>query len=1261
MSENPFVHLHVHTEFSLLDGLSDINKLIDRAKALGMPSLAITDHGTMFGVMDFYRAAKKAGIQPILGMEGYLAPRRMTDKEARYDSKPFHLLMLAQNNAGYQNLLKIASAAQLQGYYYRPRIDKEFLRAHKDGIVTTSGCLAAEIPHLVMNGQTDLARERIDDYVQIFGRDHFYLELQQHEIEDLKPVNQWLIETAKRDNLRLVATADVHYVLADDYEAHDTLLCIQSGALKTDTNRLSMSDNSYYLIDQPRMWEWFGDINDGEPLKNSLAIAEMCEINLDKKQYHLPIFPVPDHHNDTTYLRFLAELGLRWRYGDAVDSDPVLQERLDYELRVIGEMGFNTYFLIVWDLCEYARVADIWWNVRGSGAGCVTAYCLGITNIDPIQNNLLFERFLNPGRVSMPDIDMDFPDDRRAELISYAVRKYGDDKVAAIITFGTMGAKAAIRDVGRALNLDLSVVNQVANMIPTEPKPKKVHEYVSDNPELEKLYKTDSAVRQVIDTAAKLQGVTRHASTHAAGVIISDVPLEAYVPLHRPTKEKANKNKSDDDTSGDAISLSQVTQFPMETCESIGLLKVDFLGLSTLTIMRRACDLIEKHHGVVYSMDNIPYRPTDDPALNEMLRLTFEMIGRGETVGVFQVESSGMQQMLREMRPTLFEHIIAAVSLYRPGPMDYIPDFNARMHGTKEVHYHHPKMEKILAETYGILVYQEQIMQVASELFGYPLGEADLMRRAVSKKKKEDLLKHKSIFVERGPKLDPTITVPIAEAIFDEIEFFANYGFNKSHAADYAVITVQTGFLKAHYAAEYMAALLSVYFDAPDKMAVLLDDCRRQGLPLLAPNINYSSLDFDIQNLESGQRGIRFGMAAVKNVGIAAVTPLIHEREKHGVYANLEDFCRRNDLRPVGKRTLESLIKVGAFDDMGTRPQLLQALDRIISYSIEHHKAKEVGQSSLFGDAADNSQQNLLDNLPKVEEAPLREILDWEKDLLGIYVTQHPIDRMMEQLSVTSHLSTTADIKAWDDAKNDTAVQVVGLVSGLRKVATKSKDMMCIVTLEDRYGTMETVFFPRSWGKFEDLLEEGKVYLFVGRADRKRGDWQIIADNVRTQFDNVASAEAPLEYNAHAAWMIGTDSAAVNTANDGMQSAGSNGDVVIVMNEPPAFPEWLPSESDESGLQRSPDFDMPDDLFGGAAISAPPRTLIVFFKRGDNEIRRFKRVENCLRSTFGSDRVEMILVARDGSELPYDFSWTTQITDKLIDDLSTISGVEVRL
>ncbi len=780
-----FVHLHVHTEFSLLDGLSQIKKLVGRAKELGMPALAITDHGAMFGVIDFYRACRAAGIKPIIGMEAYITPwgRSMRDRDSELDARSAHLLLLARNQTGYKNLLKLASAAQLEGYYRNPRIDHEFLAQHAEGLIATSGCLAAEIPRLVEEGREDEALQRIGWYQDVFGRDNFFLELQHHDIEQLHALNRWLLAHQRYAQVPLVATNDVHYVLAEDYDIHDTLLCIQTSSVKADRNRLRFESQSFHLRSIPEMWELFHHVP--EALTNTLLIAEMCDVNLDSDGYHLPVFPVPEGFTPATYLRHLCERGLRWRYGARAD-EPAVRGRLDYELHIIHEMGFDTYFLIVWDLCEFARHADIWWNVRGSGAGSLAAYCLGITNIDPLTNGLLFERFLNPGRVSMPDIDLDFPEDRRAEMIQYCAQKYGEDKVAAIITFGTLGSKAAIRDVGRALDMPPTEVDRIARLIPSAGKPIKFEDALSDDPEkalpdLKAAYENDPTARRLIDVARQLEGITRHASTHAAGVIVADKPLVEYIPLHRPTKGSAED-----------APVKMVTQFPMETCESIGLLKVDFLGLSTLTIMRKACELIEHYHGVHYDLSNIPYRPDpNDPEKTRMVEEMFAMLGRGETVGVFQLESQGMRRMLTDMRPTRFEHIVAGIALYRPGPMEYIPSYNRRLHGEEPVEYKHEKLRSILEETYGIIVYQEQIMQIGAELFGYSLGEADLMRRAVSKKKKEDLLKHRTTFIERGPQhgVDPDT----ANAIFDDIEFFARYGFNKCVVADTEIVDAVSG------------------------------------------------------------------------------------------------------------------------------------------------------------------------------------------------------------------------------------------------------------------------------------------------------------------------------------------------------------------------------------------------------------------------------------------------------------------------------------
>ena len=1522
-----FVHLHVHTEFSLLDGLSQIKKLVGRAKELGMPALAITDHGAMFGVIDFYRACRAAGIKPIIGMEAYITPwgRSMRDRDSELDAKSSHLLLLARNQTGYKNLLKLASAAQLEGYYRHPRIDHELLAQHADGLIATSGCLAAEIPRLVEEGRENEALERIGWYQDVFGRDNFFLELQHHDIEQLHALNRWLLAHQRHAQVPLVATNDVHYVLAEDYDIHDTLLCIQTSSVKADRNRLRFESQTFHLRSAQEMWELFHHVP--EALTNSLLIAEMCEVNLDSDGYHLPVFPVPEGFTPASYLRHLCERGLRWRYGARAD-EPALRGRLDYELHIIHEMGFDTYFLIVWDLCEFARHADIWWNVRGSGAGSLAAYCLGITNIDPLSNGLLFERFLNPGRVSMPDIDLDFPEDRRAEMIQYCAQKYGEDKVAAIITFGTLGSKAAIRDVGRALDMPPTEVDRIARLIPAVGKPIKFDDALSDDPEkalpdLKAAYESDPTARRLIDTARQLEGITRHASTHAAGVIVADKPLVEYIPLHRPTKGSAED-----------APVKMVTQFPMETCESIGLLKVDFLGLSTLTIMRRACELIERYHGVHYDLSNIPYRPDpDDPQTTRMVEEMFEMLGRGETVGVFQLESQGMRRMLTDMRPTRFEHIVAGIALYRPGPMEYIPSYNRRLHGEEPVEYKHEKLKPILEETYGIIVYQEQIMQIGAELFGYSLGEADLMRRAVSKKKKEDLLKHRTIFTERGPQhgVDPDT----ANAIFDDIEFFARYGFNKcvvadtqivdaatgrlvrvgdlatgiatiehtltcdldrltiqsgpvtqimangvrpvyrlttqlgrhitatanhpfytfegwrllaelkigdtiavprripvegrnewpehkvivlghllaegnlchpsgayfytqdedqlqdyiahlewfentrasvskhkgtysvysrridrerppevvewlralglwgkgatekalpsavfelknrqialliarmwegdghlsekgrslyyataseklarqlqhlllrlgiisrlrrvefpykggrpgyqlfvtgyenlstfsqiigshfvcarrktllarlldrgqervfgtkdviplsvknriralkdtvgvtwdelhvqtgiavrefsptssatksgfaratigqladyfdaddlhalahgdiywdkvvaieyvgeeetyditvpdthnfvandilvhnSHAADYAVLTCQTAFLKCHYPHEYMAALMSVHRDDSAKISLFAADCHRMGIAVLPPTVNNSELDFSIEPQPDGSRAIRFGLGAIKNLGVGPAEHILEQRRAGGPFRDLDDYCRRVDARIVNKRALESLIKVGALDEFGDRAVLLAALDRIVSFSADYHKAKDAGQMSLFGEetgVAFGAHQSILAHLHEVENIPKREMLNWERELVGLYVTDHPLKAVMGQLQhVISH--TSAELIEAGEAAHGQPVTIAGLVTNLRTFVTKRGEPMAVVTIEDITGTISAVLFPRTWAEYQDLVDEDAVLVVRGKADTSRGDVQVIVDTVTQNFEIVTPLE----------------------------------------------------------------------------------------------------------------------------------------------------------
>ena len=1168
--QQDFVHLHLHTEYSLLDGFARIDRAVKYATELDMPALAITDHGTMFGVIDFYRAAKKAGVKPIIGVEAYLSRRTRFDRDPQLDKRPFHMLLLAKNRTGYHNLLKMSSAAQLEGYYYRPRIDRDLMAECAEGVIATSGCLAAEIPRMIVDGRDDEARELIGWYQDIFGPENFFLELQGHNIPELDVVNEWLVENSDYGGVPLVATNDVHYVKPTDYDAHDTLLCIQTGNLKTETNRMSMSGgNTYYMRTGEEMWNMFGAVAP-EALTNTLRIAEMIEdVDIDSNEYHLPIFPVPDRFKDAReFLRYLCEKGLQWRFGDHA-HEPEYVERLNHELTIIDNMGFNTYFLIVWDLCEFARSKDIWWNVRGSGAGSLVAYLLGITNLNPLPNGLIFERFLNPGRQSMPDFDLDYPEDRRFEMIEYCTRKYGEDKVAAIITFGTMGAKGSIRDVGRALDMPLPDVNTIASLVPTVARPPKIYQLLGQDenkPELAvqefiDIYKNDKYAREVIETAMAIEGVPRHASTHAAGIIVADRPLVDYLPLHRPTKG----GSSDDNP------VKMVTQFPMETAESIGLLKVDFLGLSTLTIMRRACELIEYYHGVKYDMSTIPYEPNpNDPEATRMVKAMFEMLGRGETIGVFQLESSGMREMLRGMRPQNFENVIAAISLYRPGPLQFIPQFNDRLHGKEEPEYLHPRLEPIIGNTFGIIVYQEQIMQIAASLFGYGLGEADLMRRAVSKKKEKELKKHRAIFIERGP--ENGVDAETAAAIFEQIEFFANYGFNKSHAADYAVITCQTAFLKCHYPHEYMSALMSVYYDDSAKVSLFASDCERMGIKILPPNVNYSHLDFSIEPDASGDRHIRYGLSAVKNVGTAVIEHIIAAREEAGPFLDLDDFLDRCDMRIVGKRALEALIKVGSLDDLGDRAILDHNLELLMQHSVQRHKAADVGQKSifdLFGDTDDDGP-GAASVLSMLEEPTAhvdkREQLRWEKELLGFYVSDHPLGDLMGMLrKIITHSSL--ELEEDKEALAGNGVVVAGLVHEVRVLQTKNGESMAIVTLEDTQGLLSCVMFPRTWKQYREVIVEDRVVVVHGKADIRRDEAQVIADRVHqniTVADYEGAEDEPEATmpNGNGHHMPPTPTSYESQCNGGYEDddmpPAPSANKFIYMEEPPMPEDELP-------------------------------------------------------------------------------------------------------
>ena len=1121
----PFVHLHVHTEFSLLDGLSRIKHLAARAKALNQPALALTDHGTMFGVIPFYEACVAAGVKPIIGIETYVAARRMTDHDPQLDRDRTHLLLLAENRTGYLNLLQLASRAQLDGFYYKPRIDLDLLAQHSEGLICTTGCMAADIPRAIVAGDLKKAHTLMGKYLDIFGPERYFIELQEHSIPELTALNKTYVEEFQaRYNLRLVATNDVHYTTPEEASPHDVLLCVQTGATVNESRRLRFSDKGYYLKSRAEMADLFGHIPGA--LDNSLLIAEMCNLDLSSKGYHLPIFPVPDGYDTASYLRELCEQGLVWRYGaERAHSDPAVRARLEHEIAIIHRMGFDAYFLIVWDLCQFARQADIWWNVRGSGAGSVVAYALGITGIDPIANGLIFERFLNPGRVTMPDIDLDYPDDRRHEMVQYAVQKYGQDKVAQIITFGTLGARAAIRDVGRALDVPLPEVDAIARLIPAIPgKPAKIvnvldHDHEFYSADLEQKYKGDPRVRELVDTAKQLEGVARHASSHAAGVIISDKPLVEYVPLHRPTSGESGLG-----------GIRSVSQWPMEIIEKIGLLKVDFLGLSTLTVMRQAAQLIAQRHGVHYTMDNIPYdigqfgpAPDDDKGMDR----AFAMLARGDVQGVFQVEGSGMRKLMMDMKPQRFDHIIAAISLFRPGPMENIPEYIRRMHamlfeGKDIAVYHAPELKPILQDTYGILVYQEQIIRIAAELAGYEPGEADMIRKAVSKKKRDLMDQHKAQFtagaMQRG------FSREVCEAIWGDIEFFARYGFNKAHAADYAVICGQTAYLKAHYPVEYITALLTVDHADTEKVAKYVADARRLGITVAPPSLNRAQLDFTIEDSYVEGRGsrnratIRYGLAAIKNAGEGAVQTIIDEREANGPFRDPVDLAERTDLRRIGKRALESMVKVGVFDEWGTRPQLLDALDRMLGHSGSTHAAAAAGQMTLFGGGGNfKVAVNLMrseKDAPKIER---RQLLDWEKELIGVYLTEHPLQQRLGDLQSV----VTARTGELDAAWNGKGVTLAGLVVGSRTTNTKKGQAMAFVTLEDLDGKVDLVFFPKVWASCRELVQTNQILVVRGQVQAQNEAISILVNSAQTKLtvakDAATARELP-DWDAPPDW-----------------------------------------------------------------------------------------------------------------------------------------------
>lgn len=1228
-----FTHLHVHTEYSILDGLSNINALVKRAKELDMPALAITDHGTMYGAVDFYHAANEVDLKPIIGVEGYLAARGMKDRDPQYDKRSSHLLLLAENQIGYKNLLKIATAAQLDGFYYLPRIDHDFLAAHAEGLIATSGCMAAEIPRAINQGKLEDAQKKMNWYYEVFGPENFFLELQQHEIPELEKINRALIEMGPRYNAQFVATNDVHYINPNDAYLQDVLLAIQTGKILSDPDRMRMTDETYYLRTPQEMRTIFAEVPGA--IENTLLIAERCNVDLEFKEYHLPNFPVPEGKTPDSFLKELCERGLRKRYGDRAD-DPVIRERLTYELDIIKSMGFDAYFLIVWDLIQYAQKNGIWYNARGSAAGSIVSYCLEITPIDPLEHKLIFERFLNPGRVSMPDIDLDFPDDRRAEMMHYCADKYGHDKVAQIITFGTMKARAAIRDVGRVMDIPLQEVDRVAKAIPNLP-PMSIEEALVKSPEFQQLYNDAPYLQSLINTAKGVEGTVRNAGTHAAGVVVTDRPVEEYTPLHRPTGNI-----------GDSP-INTVTQYEMSVVDKLGLLKIDFLGLSTLTIMALTSQFIEERHGINFTLDTIP---TDDPE-------TFELIGRGETIGLFQVESSGMRRYLKEMKPTRLEHVIAMVALYRPGPMDFIPDYIDRMHSRQEISYRHEDLIPIYEETFGIPVYQEQIMHSAVAIAGYTPSESDSLRKAVAKKKEADLKKHKKKFISGA--VNRGVDQKTAEQIFTDWEKFARYGFNKAHAADYGLISVQTAYLKTHYPVEYMAALLTVYQNNTDKVTLYASECRQMGIEVLAPNVNFSCYGFTIEDNPRGESCIRFGLGAIKNVGEGPVEMIIQGRDEQP-FQDVNDFLRRVDMRKVGKRALESLIQVGALDDFGNRPALLESMDRIIAVSSSNFQAADAGQFSMFGDGTGLTETiKLPDAKTNISR---RAQLDWERELIGLYVSDHPLSTVMESLKqYVTHFAQDLN-----EAKHQERVRVAGIVTKIRQHQTKNGKSMAFATIEDIQGMIDLVIFPNTWKKYAENIRFDEIIYVKGKADANGGETKVLVDQVATHISQIESVQEtpsttrqpPVENPPPVVTPVEEIPDPVEVIPEISEDPGSSAPPVPDTfppdwkkepeSEPDPEPGQLVQKSEQIPLDRAESLILEED--------ATYLITIIIKNRGDTlrDKLRLRQVYGTLISYPGTDRFTFQITENDQSHLLEFPNASTKVTKALLNQLRDMLG-----
>lgn len=1071
-----FVHLHTHSEYSLLDGAARLEDLVIQAKEFGMPALALTDHGVMYGVIEFYQIAKKYGIKPIIGCEVYVAPGSRFDKTYRKDETPHHLVLLAENEEGYRNLMMLSTLGFLDGFYYKPRVDKEILKEYNQGLIALSACVSGELAKLVQERRTDEAKAKLKEYQDIFGKDNFFLEVQNQQLEKQVAINKALAELSRELDAPLVATNDIHYAHRSDYAAHDALLCIQTGSTLDEEERLKFGSDQFYMKSAEEMKAALPEFP--EALANTFKIAERCNVEIDFGQIYLPHYESPDGYDLDSYLEKLCQEGVKSRYKEVTQD---ILDRLNYELKVIRKTGFSGYFLVVWDFVNFAKKQGIRVGPgRGSVAGSIVAYVLGITAVEPITNGLFFERFLNPERISMPDIDIDFDDERRDEVINYVTEKYGQDKVAQIVTFGTMKARAAIRDAGRVLNVPYSRVDKVAKLVPATPGVNTtIQDALKTVSQLREEYEKDDEVKQVIDTAEALEGLARHDSVHAAGVVISRETLPYHTPLQRKGEGEV------------------VTQYPMEAIEKIGLLKMDFLGLRTLTVIGGTLKIIKRTQEKNIDIDLVPFND----------KKTYEMLRKGESVGVFQLESAGMRSLLKDLAPNSFEDIMNLLALYRPGPLDsgMVSDFVDRRRGLKPISYPHPSLESVLKSTYGTIVYQEQVMQIAVKMAGFSMGEADILRKAMAKPNPQVFSEQREMFIQGA--LEKEIDASTSGRVFDLVAHFAGYGFNRSHSCGYAVIAYQTAYLKANYPVEFMAALLTSETGNKDKIAQHVNECRRMGIEVLPPDVNESYRDFTVVNVggKSDSSGvtrpvIRFGLSAVRNIGEGAVEAVLAARKTKSEFTSIYDLCQKVDMRVINKRAIESLIKSGCFDSLSHgRKALLGIYEQAVDAGIKKQKDDEIGQSTFFDLSGEKESffEQPEARIEDEEEFPKEQLLAYEKEMLGLFVSDHPLWGKEKLLRSKTHASL-AELK---EQKDGSVVWLGGIITRITRITTKKGENMLFVSLEDLEGTVETIVFPKVYQTHREILNEDSVILVKGRIDIKEDAVKVIAQEIRNLED----------------------------------------------------------------------------------------------------------------------------------------------------------------